>query len=1002
MKTQVLRLLSFLFVCYFSQLTVQAQDNVGPSENYTVRGIVIDSISDETLIGVNIFLRDTKYGTVTNADGFFELTAPEGNYNLIFSYIGYGQKELEISLKKNLAINISLNPAETPIEEVQITAQRRFFGNMDYGREIPTISAEVIEKQNSNNASDILHARLAGVWATKTSGAPGDHQKIRIRGQSSFFSSAEPLYVVDGVPVPIVNLSSLGIADLNIHDIENITVLKDASSSSLYGFQGGNGVVLIDTKKGGENRINFLTRFGYQWQPERYDLMNTRDFLTSLDSARSILGSGLRSYYPRYEAGLCSDDWQDVIFSQGSSQEYQLSASGSVKSLNYYISGNYTDQTGILSNSQYSRTTFSARISRKFFKKLVIDIGYRGSWQTNKNNQDEYKGNRLIFEGISKASCLRCTPDSLLYDEYDNLNSRTYYSAYTRLSDPTLPESIIENNQHALEILSQIVNLSARFQINDHLHMDLMESFMNRPSLYNLQKNSSQIVLKTDENVILFNHQVNLSYNNTFKNNQVGILLAHRFYKDNLWWKVDSLQGTLPDHYTLRNSMAAYGTKGSVIRNMSSYILHLSYNYRKTWFLSLVANLSHVKEGLYTDYYTLFPSVALSWDIIQQFNLEKTKWLNDLELYVNWGQSGNYPLNGLANDLYEDVSYAFDSVSSYAPAVSQLVNHNLKHENTRETDLGIKSSFLENRFSLHIVYYMKNIMDIILLRDIPYYYGGGKQYINLGEVAISGYEASLDLVPLKTRFFEWDLLLNYSFSEQVVKKLIEDQDISFTDSDVLFPDFHINEGDPLGNIYGYKYLGKMHPEDWEGDHNDFITVQREKYLNADSSDTDLDADDKIVLGNALPDFTVNLISSFSFKNFNLDFTWYAVSGVSKYNATRAATVMTGVNRKVNDYIADTLRSITTKYFYESDVFVEDASFIRLKTLTLGYNFHKIFAGRLNLHLSVSFNNLLTFTRYSGYDPEATIFTDNNFSDNAVDRGAYANPKSFYITLKMEL
>ena len=180
---------------------------------------------------------------------------------------------------------------------------------MEYGREIPSIDAEVIAKQNINNASDILHARLAGVWATKTSGAPGDHQKIRIRGQNSFFSSAEPLYVVDGVPVPIVNLSSLGISDLNIHDIENVTVLKDASSSALYGFQGGNGVVLIDTKQGGENEINFSTKFGYQWFNNFYDLMSTEDQLASLDSVRSKMRLYLITLYPELTDTLCSRDW---------------------------------------------------------------------------------------------------------------------------------------------------------------------------------------------------------------------------------------------------------------------------------------------------------------------------------------------------------------------------------------------------------------------------------------------------------------------------------------------------------------------------------------------------------------------------------------------------------------------------------------------------------------------------------------------------------------------
>ncbi|MGD2036169.1 MAG: SusC/RagA family TonB-linked outer membrane protein, partial [Bacteroidales bacterium] len=868
---------------------------------YTISGTISDSTGGETLIGVNVYLSYTEAGTVTNARGDYSISVPAGKHTLVFSYVGYNRKEIVINAAHDQTLNILMQQSKTNIGEVQITAQRKFFGNMEYGRDIPSIDAKTIESLNENNASDILHARLAGVWATKTSGAPGDHEKIRIRGQSSFFSSAEPLYVVDGVPVPIVNMSSLGIADLNIHDIESVTVLKDASSTSLYGFQGGNGVVLIDTKKGGgKPRYTFITKQGISWQSKYYDLMNTKDFLTSLDSSYSKLGIPIRGMYPAMEEGLCNDDWQDRIFSRGYSQEYQFSAAGSVKSFNYYFSGNYTDQSGTLPDSRYTRSTFSVRISRSFFKKLVVDLGYRGSWQANKNNQDRYQGNQLIFEGISKAPCLRCTPDSLLYTEEGALKYRTYYPYYIRLSNPELPESIMEDSRHNLRITSNILNLAVRMQINDQLHMDVMESFMNRPSLYNSKFvsfsyaaiESGQKELRSDENVILFNHQVSLGYNNDIKDHHVGILLAHRYYKDNLWWKVDSIQGSIPEHYTLKNSMSAYGLKGSVLRKINSYILHLSYNYRKIYFLSAITNLSHVKEGLYTDNYALFPSLALSWDLLQQFNITNSRLVNHFEIYANWGQSGNYPLNGLANDLYRYVPYSFDSISGYAPVVSQLANHKLKHENTSEVNVGFRSSFLDNRISLSAVYYKKNITNLILLRDIPYYYGSGKQYTNIGEVCVSGYEAGLELVPIKTSVFYWQLLLNYSNSKPIVEKLVDDQELSFIDGDILMPDFYVKEGDPPGNIYGYKYLGKIHPEDREGDHDDLVFVYREKYLNADSSDSELNDRDKIVIGNSTPKFLANFSSTFSYKNLSLDFAWYAVLGVKKYNATRAATYLT--------------------------------------------------------------------------------------------------------------
>ncbi len=193
----------------------------------------------------------------------------------------------------------------------------------------------------------------------------------------------------------------------------------------------------------------------------------------------------------------------------------------------------------------------------------------------------------------------------------------------------------------------------------------------------------------------------------------------------------------------------------------------------------------------------------------------------------------------------------------------------------------------------------------------------------------------------------------------------------------------------------------MLPEDWENPSNSFITVNREKYLNADSTNASLDRDDKVVLGNSIPDYTWNLYSSFRYRNISIDFSWYTVWGVENYNGTRAATFMTGVNRDINAYIADTLQSITRIYFYESDQFIEDASFIRLKSLTFHYSFTQPVFNKVKLAMSLSVENLVTFTKYKGYDPEATTFTDNNFSDNAVDRGAYPAPRAFYLTLNLK-
>jgi len=985
--------LVLLFITTFLQS--QTNSRIKLSGLNTIQGTIEDSTNGDLLIGVTIMVKELTKGTITNNAGFYKLELSEGKYTLIFTYTGYKPVEMKVNLNKDLLINVVLAPGLTKIEEVVITGQRKFFGNMEYGREIPTISAQTIGHQSVNNASDILHASVAGVWATKTSGSPGDHEKIRIRGQSSFFSSAEPLYVVDGVPVPIVNMSSLGIADLNIHDIQNVTILKDASSTALYGYQGGNGVVLIDTKKGGENEISFSTKFGFLWFDNFYDLMNTKDFLASLDLARANIRSGLKDFYPAMSDSISNDNWQKEIFRNGSANEYQLSASGAIKKVKYYLSGNYINQKGILPEAGYKRYTFTSKVSRTFGKKLAIDAGYRGSLQENKNNQDIYMGNPLLMAGISKSPCLRSTPDSLIYDKYNQLNNRTN-TLYPLLNNPELPESIIKNNSHSLGIKSHIISGSARLQLTEHLSINAMGSLMFRYSNYNFT--AYDVTIKSNEDVFLYNHQYNISYFNTFGKHRLDIVAAYRFYKDNLWWKVDTMKGELNSYSYLRNSMAAYGPNGSVLRSISSYVANASYNYRETYFLSAVANLSKVKEGLYVHYYSLFPSLALSWDIAREWPFKKISWLNNLNLYVNWGKSGNYPLNGLANDLYKDVLYTYGTNTGTYTSVLQLANHYLKHESTEELDYGIKSSLFNKRVSITATYYNKTISNLIVQRNIPLYYGGGSQYINIGSIGVTGSELGIEATPFKSNNFSWYIKFNYSTSHQTVKKVLNNESMVFKDNnDILTPEFIIKEGQSLGDIYGYKNLGKWTKTDNTKDIR-YVNSGGMKYLNADTTRKSLDEFDKVVIGNSIPKYNWNFSNTFRYKDFSLDILFYAVQGVKKFNATRAATFITGTNREINDYIIDSLKAIRTREFYQSSIFIDDASFIRLKTITLNYEPSKPFFGDVKFNFSLSFENMFTFTKYKGYDPEATTFTDNNFSDNAIDRGSVPNPKAVYATI----
>jgi TonB-linked SusC/RagA family outer membrane protein len=985
------------------------------SDVFNIKGKIKDVKNDEPITGVNVSEKGTTNGTVTDNSGDYILKLSEGKHILTFSFIGFMTVEKEILINSDKTLNIKLESLEQFINEIKVTSQRRFFGNMDYGRDLPSISDNVISKQNINNASDLLHTNVAGVWATKSSGAPGDQQKIRIRGQASFFSSAEPLYVIDGVPVPIVNLASLGISDLNINDIDKITVLKDASSSALYGFQGGNGVILIDTKKKADSPVSFKFKTGYQWFDNYYDLMGSEDFLSSLNLANKTIKSDIKNYYPGYSQSLCNNNSQKEVFKNGKLQEYQLSGGGNLGKVTYYLSGNYLNHKGIIEGSSLEKYSFMAHLGTTIKGKLAIDLSYRWNYQENINNQNEYMGNQIIFQGIGIAPCLECTPDSLLYNKQGILQQRTQVQ-YDLLNGLNTTRKIIDERNYMYSFFSNAGSLMARYEITNNLSVNIIESVMARNSIYDANtvfyntynktySYGAPAIFKSDESIALFNHQVNISYNASIKQHGFNVVLTHHYYADNLSWNVDSLKKNLPEHYYLRNSMAGHGKKGSVTRRIESFTGHLGYNYKETYFLSAIANLSRLKEGVFIDYFNLFPSLSISMDMSKLLFPSNNNTLNNFSIYANYGSSGNYPLNGLSNNLYTDVYFGHESEITKHPAISQFANHHLKNENTNELSFGIKSSFLSNRIKLNASVYSKKITDQIIMRDIPLYYGGGKIFLNIGDIEVRGFETDSELALIEKKNIKWIVNGNFFTSSQKVTKLSDNKDITFQSTDRLFPDFVISENGKLGDITGYKYLGTANGNAIPNDDVNAIEYKGIKYFNADTikkgGNQLLTETDKVVIGNSIPDFNWNISSSLRYKEFRLDFVIYSSWGMEKFNSTRAATYITGVNREVNNFYLDSIPGIRTTQLYESSYFLEDASFIRLKSVTLSYSPIKKILG-VNYSLSLSFENLFTYTKYKGYDPEATIYTDNNFSDNAVDRGAYPNPKSVFFTIELKL
>lgn len=995
---------------------------------YKVHGFIADGDSKERLAGVILYISDLNFSVVSNTEGEFSFKLKPGNYKLFCRLMGYYEKQVELNLlqDENLKIMLEIKPNE--IKEVTVIQKVNDFKSLEKGRTIETIEAKVVDQLNTNDVNDALHGRLNGVWTTKVSGAPGDHHSIKIRGVSSIFGSTDPLYVVDGVIVPVVNFKTLGISDLNTHDVKSITILKDASSTALYGCLGGNGVVVVETKTGGgKPSFNFTAKKGCQRFNKRYNLLNAKDFLSTLDSSDRLNGTDFykripgqydswqhKEEYPKYNDSLKSDNFQDEIFQQGEISEYQLSGQGKVRNVNCYISGGYYDHKGIIVSSNYKKYTLSGNFSRNFGDRLSIRVIYKGSHQENKNNLDNYMGNNVIFKGINYEPAYRFTPDTLL-----ERNNRLYYNDLTNSSVVTLsntgitPDDLFYKQSKTKHDNINSVNLIGYFRLNQKFSFHTTHSLSYRNSIYATflpQERfslSGSKFLKSNEDIIIINQQYDVNYEKQSERQSLNALLRYRNYSDNAYWRVDSvrnvdLEGLTPasDVYLL-GSQAIFGTKGSVIRSINSVIFNVNYEYQKKYFFSVILNVDKLKEGLYLSKFNFYPSISLNWDLTNDRMFRLPLWVSSFNLHSNFGMSGNYPLNSLSNDLFNSLSkYTANNQIVQATYLSTLANHYIVPEKVTEANFGSELKLFKNGIEISADYYLKKNSDLLIQRTAPIYYGAGFFYQNVGIMMSRGVELALDITPFNRNNFYLHTRFGYSTNKQYLKKLVS-KSVTFKSTDILIPDFVVKEDERLGAINGYKYKCKVKDlTTEEATSKKYVGQLGLAYYLVDSPyHKVLRVQDKTIIGNSIPDFTINWLTELEIKNFSFEMLWYGSIGNDKYNATMASTYVTGVNSDVRNVVLNKYTYNADPVFYESSYFIEDASFVKLKTISFSYTQPKRLF-KVSLKYTLSFENLVTITHYSGYDPEASVYTNNNFTDNAIDRGAYPNAQGIFLTINM--
>ena len=963
--------------------------------------------------GVSVFVKGSPAnGTQSDASGAFKLTVADDAKTLVFSFIGYKTKEVPITGQN---INVNLDEENNTLSDVVVvgygTQNKR-----DVTGSIARVTAADLKDKPLTTIESALQGKAPGVFINSGSGKLGQALQIRVRGISSISASNQPLFVIDGVPIVSEALGTYTEADnplaaISPDDIESMEVLKDAASAAIYGARGSNGVVLITTKKGKEGRTNI--DFGYY--AGFSDPTKKGEFLNA-DQYRQLLDASFK--YNNYDDGdyanaaemwkdyTGTDDWTsnnntswvNEAFRKGHTQQYNLNINGGDAKTRFMLSGNYNNNDGIIVSNRYVRT--GGRLSLDHTVSKILDVG--GS--VNISKVDNYRiPTDNAFSNPLQLNAL--PPIQPVRDASGQLNGSTVY--YNSLID-------YDNGKNLSTTYRTFANAYASLKITPDLVFRSEYGF----DFNNLEEEqflgsktqdggstggySSDYMAKS----INFNTNNTLNYTKTFNEKHNLNVLAGFAFQDTKF-RYSSVTGTtLPsDSFTKIASAAVIsaGESSETRHTFVSYLARVNYKYEEKYLLSASIRTDGSSRFGVNNRYGTFPAVSAGWIINQEDFLKSSSWVSLLKLRGSYGLTGNAEIGDFASrNLYRGVNYA--GVGGTRP--SQLGDPNLSWENTTNYNIGLDFGLFSDRISGTVEYYKKKTTDLLLNAPIAATNGFSTITRNIGDMQNKGFEFSLNTRNFVGEF-KWSTSFNISLNRNKVLRLVDDQPI-YPGGRFLG---RIAVGEPLGYFYGKAYAG-VDPAN--GDALYFVDASR----TATTNDYALAQNQK--LGDPNPKFYGGFGNHFSFKNFDLDIQSQFVSGNDIYNMAGPFQSANGdyFDNQTIDQLnywtpTNTITTIPQPRFGKgngtgsSSRWIQDGSYLRIKSVTLGYNIPKAFISKYklqNVRIYASALNLFTITGYKGYDPEVNTPSGGSLQSDNIQLGHdfYTPPQARTITFGVNI
>lgn len=948
----------------------------------------------EPLDGVTVTVKGTTAAITSNTAGNYHIVIPQGGTALVFTSIGYVAQEIPIGSSNT--INAILKETISDLDEVVVigygTVKRK-----DVTTAISSVSMDDLNERPIVSAAQAIQGRAAGVSVIQPSGAPGGETSIRIRGTTSFNGSNDPLYVVDGVPVENISF-------LSPQDIADMQILKDASSAAIYGSRAANGVVLITTKSGktGQARISLNVQGTQNEVTNSITSLNTAQYRDLMNEIGMVnLPDGLTD----------QTDWFNETYRTGHIQNYQLAITDGTEKLKYYLSGGYLTEKGVLDAAFYKRYNFRANVDNQIRDWLNVSANV---------NYSDYSNNGIIDgTGADRGGVVLSVINTPRYAPiWDPENPGQYYTNFygVNINSPLENLARTRNNRnrenrllasgHALITLLPELNVKSSFTMDrrNAVNTSFVDPVTTQTGRNEFGTGSDA---RNTNTVITWDNVA--TYSKTFANHSIEAMGGSSWTKseyNNSWINASHFRDASIQTLNAANKIAWNNTgTGASEWAIMSFFGRLSYNYDGKYLVT--ANMrSDGSSKLHPDHrWGVFPSVSAAWRLSSESFLEDATWLDDLKIRGGWGQTGNQ--SGIGDYAYFQ-RYSISRLpwfeEQYVNAVPTITPSNLRTrdltwETTTQTGVGIDFTALRNRLTINLDYYHKRTTDMLMHVSLPSGQTASSIIRNEGVMINKGFEAAVSSKNF-VGDFAWDTDFNISFNRNRLDALSLQQ-IYYTafTSYVTREEVVRNEpGRPLGGFFGYISEG-VDPATGEMIYGD---------LNADGR---VSAADRTYIGDPNPDFIFGLTNTFSWKNFNLSVFLQGSYGNDIFNASRIETegMYDGKNQSVRVLdrwrVPGQITDVPKANFdlRNSSYFVEDGSYLRVKNVSLSYNIRSNTLTRLGINRLqpyVSATNLLTWTNYTGMDPEVNQW-GNDGQIQGIDWGTYPQSRAYVFGVNVE-